>query len=157
MKGKLKELTREDLDKLRVPGSPQLDDFPKDREFEKTLSRFIELRNEAARELTGDDEGRPSLWRRILEVLHVTGLKIEKNDCLSYKDEIEIYRAAAKMKRQQKVELQEGLKKAIADLASTKQNASPVKGNRIWHYFLDLYERTSKAFFDSVLGKYGPK
>jgi hypothetical protein len=48
-------------------------------------------------------------------------------------------------------------KELESDPASTKQTASPAKGNRIWHYFLDLYERTSKAFFDSVLGKYGPK
>jgi hypothetical protein len=44
-----------------------------------------------------------------------------------------------------------------AHLASTKQNDSPKKVSRGWNRFLDLYEKTLKAFFDSLLGKYGPK
>jgi len=38
-------------------------------------------------------------------------------------------------------------------------NQLPIKvsGNKLWNYFLDLYERIWKAFFDSFLGKYGPK
>jgi len=37
------------------------------------------------------------------------------------------------------------------------QLSIPSTGNRLWNYFLDLYERTLKAFFDSFLGKFWPK
>jgi hypothetical protein len=48
-------------------------------------------------------------------------------------------------------------KELEADPARTKQNAFYEKVIRVWNYFLDLYERTLKALFDSILGKYGPK
>jgi hypothetical protein len=131
MKGKLKELTREDI--LKIPPAPisqRFCDFPeKDREFAELLFRFIKLRDGAARELIGDDEGKPDFLRRALEVLHVTGLNIIDRS-LTGVDEIKILRVAAKMKRQQKVELQEVLKKAIAELASTKQNGGKAKSQK---------------------------
>ena len=47
-----------------------------------------------------------------------------------------------------------------ADLTSTKP--SETKQNASWmscvsNFFWKLYEKTLKAFFDSLLGKYGPK
>jgi hypothetical protein len=124
---KQKELTREDI--LKIPPAPigqRFCDFPeKDREFSELLLRFIKLRDGAARELTGEEK--PDIWRRVLEVMHVTGLNLKESNSLTYADEIKILRAAAKMKHQQKVELQEGLKKAVADLVGTKQNGVKAK------------------------------
>lgn len=37
------------------------------------------------------------------------------------------------------------------------EDAAPAKGSRLWNFFLDLYERTLKALFDSLLGKYRHK
>jgi hypothetical protein len=65
------------------------------------ILRGRKLLDEAAEKLAGDGTKRPKYWRRALEVLKATGLRPDEYNRQNRRDEIEIVRAAAAMKRQQ--------------------------------------------------------
>jgi hypothetical protein len=85
-----------------------------------------------------------------------------EDEQLYYEDEVVTteYPSSTPLKYERLIEespIPAAIRHSEADLARTKQNNSPMKDGRVSNWFWKLYEKTLKAFFDSVLGKYGPK